>query len=49
METRRERGRVIEGESLDLPERVDDELLAVTRARIKKIYDEHSWIGLLNS
>jgi DNA sulfur modification protein DndC len=49
MESPRERGRVIEGESLDLLEKVDDELLAITRARIKKIYDEHSWIGLLNS
>lgn len=41
--------RAIEGETLDYLEKVDDELLAVTRARIKKIYDEHSIIGLLNS
>ncbi|MFE5321505.1 hypothetical protein ACFQ88_22605 [Paenibacillus sp. NPDC056579] len=30
-------------------EKVDEDLLASTRARIKKIYDEHSLIGLLNS
>jgi len=41
--------RVAEGESLDFLDKVDDELLAVTRAKIKKIYDEHSIIGLLNS
>lgn len=41
--------RIAEGESLDFLEKVDDELLAVTRAKIKKIYDDHSIIGLLNS
>ncbi|MFD1130724.1 phosphoadenosine phosphosulfate reductase family protein [Paenibacillus sp. PDC88] len=41
--------RAIAGETLDFLEKVDDELLAVTRAKIKKIYDEHSIIGLLNS
>lgn len=49
IDTKRDRGRVIEGESLDVLEKVDDNLLASTRARIKKIYDEHSLIGLLNS
>jgi DNA sulfur modification protein DndC len=43
------RTRVIEGETLDILEKVDDDLLEVTRARIKKIYDDHSRIGLLMS
>ncbi|MDH6674956.1 DNA sulfur modification protein DndC [Paenibacillus sp. LBL] len=44
-----EGSRNIPGESLDILEKVDDALLSSTRARIKKIYDEHSVIGLLNS
>ncbi|MFC5402330.1 phosphoadenosine phosphosulfate reductase family protein [Cohnella soli] len=43
------RTRVIEGESLDILEKVEEELLADTRSRIRKIYDEHSRIGLLVS
>lgn len=46
---RSERVRVIEGETLDLLEKVDEELMEATRARIKKIYDEHDRIGLLLS
>ena len=46
---KRAQTRVIEGETLDILEKVDEELLTVTRARIKKIYDEHSRIGLLVS
>lgn len=45
----RRRKRVAEGETLDILEKVDEELLQETRMRIKKIYDEHSRIGLLNS
>ncbi len=41
--------RVIEGETLDILEKVDDDLMEATRARIKKIYDENSRIGLLLS
>jgi DNA sulfur modification protein DndC len=47
--TKRDRVRVIEGETLDILEKVDEELLDVTRARIKKIYDDHTRIGLLMS
>lgn len=36
-----EGSRNIPGESLDILEKVDDALLSSTRARIKKIYDEH--------
>jgi DNA sulfur modification protein DndC len=49
VDTKRDRSRIIEGESLDLLDKVDEELLLSTRARIKKIYDEHTLIGLLNS
>lgn len=41
--------KVAEGESLDILEKVDDQLLEITAARIKKIYDEHDIIGLLHS
>lgn len=43
------RVRVIEGETLDILEKVDEDLMEVTRGRIKKIYDDHSRIGLLMS
>lgn len=37
------------GESLDLLDKVDPFLVDMTRGLIKKIYDEHSLIGLLHS
>ncbi|QHW35492.1 phosphoadenosine phosphosulfate reductase family protein (plasmid) [Paenibacillus rhizovicinus] len=43
------RTRVVEGETLDILDKLDEELLAVTRERIKKVYDDHSRIGLLVS
>lgn len=46
---KRDRVRVIEGETLDILEKVDDDLMEATRARIKRIYEEHSRIGLLLS
>lgn len=46
---KRRKQRIIAGETLDILEKVDEELLEVTRARIKKIYDDHTRIGLLLS
>ncbi|WP_442956085.1 phosphoadenosine phosphosulfate reductase domain-containing protein [Paenibacillus sp. MMO-177] len=43
------RMRIIEGETLDILDELDEELLTATRAGIKKIYDENSTIALLNS
>lgn len=44
-----DRVRFIEGETLDLLDKVDEQLLEVTRERIKKIYNDHTRIGLLMS
>lgn len=46
---KRGRTRVTEGETLDILEKLDEDLLEATRERIKKIYDENTRIGLLNS
>ncbi|CAM4052176.1 phosphoadenosine phosphosulfate reductase family protein [Paenibacillus alkaliterrae] len=46
---KRSRARVTEGETLDILEKLDEDLMDATRERIKKIYDENSRIGLLNS
>ncbi|QQZ64583.1 phosphoadenosine phosphosulfate reductase family protein (plasmid) [Paenibacillus sonchi] len=40
---------IVSGESLDLLDNVDPLLIEMTRGLIKKIYDEHSLIGLLHS
>ncbi|MFD2614660.1 phosphoadenosine phosphosulfate reductase domain-containing protein [Paenibacillus gansuensis] len=45
----RDRVRVIDGETLDILDKVDDDLLTATRERIKRIYNDHTRIGLLMS
>ncbi|OME28858.1 hypothetical protein BSK63_23385 [Paenibacillus odorifer] len=48
-DTKKNKRTLPEGESLDVLEKVDEDLLAATRERVKKIYDEHTLIGLLHS
>lgn len=47
--TGKRHSRITEGETLDILEKLDEDLLEATRERIKKIYDEHTRIGLLIS
>lgn len=46
---KKSRLRVTEGETLDILDKLDEDLMEATRERIKKIYDENSRIGLLVS
>lgn len=49
IEVSRRRSKVINGESLDLLDEVDPHLVDCTKERIKKIYEDHSLIGILHS
>lgn len=45
----RKRTKMVTGESLDVLDAVDPALIESTRERIRKIYDDHSLIGVLHS